>query len=184
MTKFSIYRNLKSPYSSEIIRTMNRLSKIRNSVFIGQSVKYPGNILFNTLKNVPNNKKIEVPVFEETQMGISIGLSLQGYLPITCYPRFDFLILAFNQLINHLDKIPLLTKNKFQPKIIIRVIVGANKPLNAGLQHTQDYSSFLKNSLHTVNLYKLNSASDIKKYYNQALKSKFSSILVEYTEKY
>ena len=163
---------------------MNRLSKIRNSVFIGQSVKYPGNILFNTLKNVPNNKKIEVPVFEETQMGISIGLSLQGYLPITCYPRFDFLILAFNQLINHLDKIPLLTKNKFQPKIIIRVIVGANKPLNAGLQHTQDYSSFLKNSLHTVNLYKLNSASDIKKYYNQALKSKFSSILVEYTEKY
>ncbi len=163
---------------------MNRLSKIRNSVFIGQSVKYPGNILFNTLENIPNNKKIEVPVFEETQMGISIGLSLQGYLPITCYPRFDFLILAFNQLINHLDKIPLLTKNKFQPKIIIRVIVGANKPLNAGLQHTQDYSSFLKNSLHTVNLYKLNSASDIKKYYNQALKSKFSSILVEYTEKY
>ena len=38
-------------------------------------------------------------------MGMSIGLALNGYIPITCFPRFDFLILAFNQLVNHLDKI-------------------------------------------------------------------------------
>ena len=56
-------------------------------------VKYSGNAIFNTLKEV-DDKKIELPVFEDVQMGISTGLALQGYIPITCYPRFDFLILA------------------------------------------------------------------------------------------
>jgi pyruvate/2-oxoglutarate/acetoin dehydrogenase E1 component len=84
---------------------MNYLAKKKDTIFLGQSVKYSGNAIFNTLVGVPNHKKIELPVFEDTQMGMSIGLALQGFVPITCYPRFDFLILAFNQLVNHLDKI-------------------------------------------------------------------------------
>ena len=171
-------------YFDEMRKSMNYLAKNKKTIFIGQAVAVPGTTMSRTLTEIDSKKLIELPVAEEMQMGITTGLALNGDIPISIYPRWNFLLLAMNQLINHLDKIPLLTKNKFQPKIIIRVIVGANKPLNAGLQHTQDYSSFLKNSLHTVNLYKLNSASDIKKYYNQALKSKFSSILVEYTEKY
>ena len=53
-------------------------------------------------------------------MGISTGLALSGYVPVTCYPRFDFLLLAMNQLVNHLDKIRVMSNNEFQPKVIIR----------------------------------------------------------------
>ena len=51
----------------------------------------PGNLIFKTLEGVSEQKKLELPVFEETQLGLSIGLSLQGYIPVSCYPRFDFL---------------------------------------------------------------------------------------------
>ena len=99
-------------YLDSLIKSMEWLSDKDDTLFIGQSVKYSGNSIFNTLKTIKDKKKIEMPVFEDLQMGLSIGLALEGYVPITCYPRFDFLILAFNQLINHLDKIRYMSKNK------------------------------------------------------------------------
>ena len=50
-----------------------------------------------------------MPVFEDVQMGMATGLALLGFVPITCYPRFDFLILSMNQLVNHLDKIRIMS---------------------------------------------------------------------------
>ena len=95
---------MKLKYKSELIRSMSYLAKNKKTIFIGQSVSYSGNAIFNTLSHISKNKKIELPVFEEVQLGLSTGLALNGYIPITCFPRFDFLILAMNQLVNHLDK--------------------------------------------------------------------------------
>ena len=103
-------------YKSEIIRSMKFYSQDKKTLFLGQSVKYPGNAIYGTLTSVPDKKKIELPVFEDVQMGISIGLGLEGYKVISCYPRFDFLLLAFNQLINHLDKIQRMSEY-FKPKV-------------------------------------------------------------------
>ena len=61
-------------YKSEIIRSMKFYSQDKKTLFLGQSVKYPGNAIYGTLTSVPDKKKIELPVFEDVQMGISIGL--------------------------------------------------------------------------------------------------------------
>lgn len=175
-------KNLK--YTSEINKSMLRLSRLNKSIFLGQSVLFPGNLLYGSLEKIDRKKIIELPVFEETQMGLSIGLSLAGFLPISCFPRFDFLLCSFNQLINHLDKIPLSTKKKVIPKVIIRVVVGAKEPLDAGLQHTQDYTKELKSILHTVNIFPLKKSIDVTNSYNRAIKSKYSSIMIEYTSKH
>ena len=53
-----------------------------------------------------------------------------------------------NQIVNHLDKIPLL--GGFRPKVLIRTAVGANAPLNPGPQHTQDYTAAFISMLHTI----------------------------------
>ena len=116
-------------YDSEILKSMQLLNQQKNSIFLGQSVEFPGNLVFRTLKDINKKKKLELPVFEDTQMGMSIGLALGGYLPISTYPRFDFLLLAFNQMINHLDKFPIITNKIFKPKLIIRVLVGAKNLL-------------------------------------------------------
>ena len=170
-------------YFESLKQSMSNISNIKNSIFIGQSVIYSGNLIYKTLSHIPKNKKIELPVFEDVQMGMSIGLALEGFLPITCYPRFDFLLLGFNQMINHLDKIPLITEYRFQPKVIIRVMVGAKKPLDGGEQHTQDYSLYLKEHLKTIQVYQLFNSNDVMKCYNKAIKSKKSSLMIEYAEK-
>ena len=55
-------------YKDELIRSMNYLASNQKTIFIGQSVSYSGNAIFNTLSEIPDEKKIETPVFEDVQM--------------------------------------------------------------------------------------------------------------------
>ena len=119
-------------YKECLTEAMTLLAQDERTIFLGQSVAYPGSALFLTLEGVPCHKKIELPVAEEMQMGMSIGLSLMGYIPISIYPRFDFLLLATSQLANHLDKCAEMTHEEFKPKVIIRTCVGSTSPLILG----------------------------------------------------
>ena len=171
----------KYKYKDELIRSMKYLAKDKRTLFLGQSVKYSGNAIFNTLKEVDNKKKIELPVFEDVQMGISTGLALQGYIPITCYPRFDFLILSMNQLVNHLDKIRHMSFDEFKPRVIIRTSIGSKKPLDGGVQHTQNYTKIFMNILKEVEVVNLIDPKNIFNEYKKALirKDSKSTLLIE-----
>ena len=173
-------------YRKELIRSMKYLSKNKKVLFLGQSVKFSGNAIFNTLKEINNKKKIELPVFEDTQMGISTGLALNGFIPVTCYPRFDFLILALNQLVNHLDKLDKMSSNQLKAKVIIRTSIGSKNPLDGGPQHTQDHTQALKKMLTNVEVIKLKKTNEIFKSYKKALnrKDNKSTLLIEYGDYY
>lgn len=161
-------------YKNELVRSMQFLSTKKNTIFLGQSVAFSGNAIFNTLTKVPKIKKIELPVFEEVQMGMSIGMALNGYVPISCYPRFDFLICAMNQMVNHLDKIRDMSEGKMKPKVIIRTSIGSKKPLNGGVQHTQDYTKMFKSILTEIKVIKLTKTNQIFQTYKEAYYDKKS----------
>src|SRR3989338_3573002 len=150
-------------YRDEIVKSMKLLSENEKTIFIGQSVGCPGTEVYKTLNDagVPENKRIELPVFEDTQMGMSIGLALEGYVPISIFPRFNFLFLAVNQLVNHLDKIPIISKGSMKPKVIIRVLVGSERPLDPGVQHKGDFTDAFKLLLKTVEVVRLENPEDI-----------------------
>ena len=169
-------------YREELVKAMKLLSSQENTIFLGQGVVYSGHGMFPTLINVPMEKRVELPVMEDAQLGISIGLALGGYLPISIYPRMDFLIIAMNQLVNHLDKIE--DMSEFKPKVIIRTAVGSTKPLYPGLQHCQDYTKALYCLLKNVNVIKLDYAEDIMPTYRFALADTKSSILIEMADLY
>lgn len=160
-----------SAYLKKVCHAMKRISQVKNTIFLGQSVKYSGNSIYASLKDVPTKKRFELPVFEEVQMGMAIGLAMQGFIPITCFPRFDFLILALNQLVNHADKIDHLTNNEFKSKIIIRTLVGSKKPLDAGPQHTQDHTEALKQLLINTKIIKIKKNSNVLKEYLEPFKN-------------
>ena len=67
-------------YRDEMTKAMTMLGNLPNSIFLGQSIKYSGNVMYSTLKDVDMDKRVEVPVFEDTQLGMSTGLALAGYL--------------------------------------------------------------------------------------------------------
>ncbi len=173
-------------YKDELVKSMEWLAEKDNTVFIGQSVKYSGNAIFNTMKTVPDKKKIEVPVIEELQMGLSMGLALEGYVPITCYPRFDFLILACNQLVNHLDKIDYMSKGMMKPRVIIRTSIGAKKPLDGGIQHTQDHTEAFKHLLKNTNVVLLNEPNEIFPAFEKAYmrEDSKSTLIIEWGDYY
>lgn len=179
----STINNTKLSYRELLVKSMNFLGKNSNVVFLGQSVDYSGNAIFNTLKDIPSKQKIETPVFEDTQMGISIGLALEGFIPITCYPRFDFLICAMNQLCNHLDNIKYLT-SRDDLKVIIRTSIGSKIPLDGGPQHTKDHTNGLKKILKNINIIKLDNKNKIMKSYKDAIKRKGSFLIIEYGDYY
>ncbi len=110
-------------------------------------------------------------------MGITLGLALEGFFPISCFPRFDFLVLGLNQLVNHLDKIDYLSNKNFRSKIFIRTMIGSKRPLDAGPQHTQNHSQGLKKILKKVKIVELKNKSQIVKQYKYHLKSKENIIL-------
>jgi len=175
-------------YKSEMLRAMQLLAENDKTIFLGQSIKFPGTMMYSTLKNVPDSKKIEMPVAEELQMGMSIGLSLQGFIPVSIFPRFDFMLRCMDSLINHLDKIESLSEGEFRPKVIIRTSVGATKPLNPGLQHCQDYTEALEKMCTNIQIVQLLEPCDVFRFYKAALNDAFirnkSTILVEYGELY
>ena len=96
-----------TPYKDALTNSMKFLGEQSNTTFIGQQVLWAGNPMSTTLGEVPKEKMIEVPVMEESQMGMSLGLSMANEFVITFYPRWDFIICAANQLINHVDKLQL-----------------------------------------------------------------------------
>ena len=119
-------------------------------------------------------------------MGMSIGLALNGYLPISCFPRFDFLVIAFNQMVNHLDKIQKMSDGQFKPKIIIRTSVGSKKPLDGGPQHTQNYTNIFKSILTEIEVIMLNDPKKIYNVYKNCInkKNKKSYLIVEHGDFY
>ena len=173
-------------YKNELIKAMSFLGKKRNTIFLGQSVLYSGNAIFNTLTKVSSNKKIELPVFEDVQMGMSLGLALNGFVPVTCFPRFDFLICAMNQLVNHVDKMRQMSRGEVKPRIIIRTSIGSKNPLDGGPQHTQDFTIAMKKSLKEVKVIYLNKPEMIFSSFKKAYEDKesYSYLFVEHGDFY
>jgi len=163
----------------ELKRAMEWLAEQPDTIFVGQNIVYPENQMYRNLIDIPDEKKLEMPVVEEMQMGISIGLSLEGYIPVSIYPRFDFLILATNQLVNHLDKLKYLYRDSDDPKVIIRTAVGATKPLDAGAQHTQNHTEAFRLMCPNINVLEITDPAAIADTYKNAYSNKGSSLIVE-----
>jgi pyruvate/2-oxoglutarate/acetoin dehydrogenase E1 component len=177
-------------YKDELIRSMEALARYENTVFVGQSVKYSGNAIYNTLKTIPDiipngeDKLIEVPVFEEVQMGMCTGMAMNGIVPICCFPRFDFLMRCMDALVNHLDKMQHMTEGTFKPKVIMRTSIGSTSPLDGGVQHTQNYTAPIIKMLHEVNVVLLNEPKQIFPAFESAYKRDGSSLLIEWGDYY
>ena len=173
-------------YFDELERSMRWLGEQPDTMFLGQAVEYKGTAMTNTLVNVPREKLLEMPVDEEMQMGITNGLAVAGTVPITIYPRWNFLLLTMNQLINHLDRMPAFSHGEYIPKVIIRTGVGSERPLHPQAQHVGDFTDGLRLILNNIEIIRLEEPSDVFPAYYKAYNRTDgkSTIVVEYGDYY
>jgi pyruvate/2-oxoglutarate/acetoin dehydrogenase E1 component len=171
-------------YFDELCRAMRLLAAQPNAICLGQGVGNAGTTLHDTLLQVPADQRLEMPVTEELQMGMAIGMALEGFLPNCIFPRWNFMLRAADQLINHLDRLPLYSDGGYMPKVIIRTAIPSNKPFDPGPQHDDDFTVAFSTMCRTIKIYRLKTAEDIMPRYEQALKAPHPTVLVEYTEHY
>ena len=119
-------------------------------------------------------------------MGMSIGMALTGKKIISIFPRWNFLLCATNQLVNHLDKLPLISEGKVNPSLIIRTSVGSQRPLFPGHQHIGNMSDGFKKILNTVEIIELFEPHQVLKSYKKAYERKDgkSTLIVEFGDFY
>lgn len=165
-----------SPFDEAVNLEMRKLAELPNTKFYGQSIRFDGAAIYNSLEGVPMERRIEMPVAEDFQMGFCIGAALTGVLPVCIYPRMDFMILCLNQLVNHLEHMPL---NGWRPKLIIRTTVGKKAPLNAGPQHTQNHVRAFFNMLSAVHIQEIKYPEEVPHAYHHAMLCNFPSLIVE-----
>ena len=169
-------------YLDEMKRAMDYLGEQDDTIFIGQAVEYKGTAMTNSLRDVDKDKLLEMPVCEEMQMGITNGLAISGKVPVSIYPRWNFLLLTVNQMVNHLDRMPEFTHGEYIPKVIIRTSIGSERPLHPQAQHVGDFTEGFEKILNNIEIIRLEEPEDIFPAYHKAYNRTDgkSTLIVEY----
>jgi pyruvate dehydrogenase E1 component beta subunit len=109
------------------------------SVFmLGQGVDDPGGMFGVTKdfhKKYGNDRSFDTPVSEEGMTGICTGAALCGMRPVYFHNRPDFLLLAFNQIVNHASKLHWMDNGINNVPLTIWAAIG--RGWGSGPQHSQ-----------------------------------------------
>ena len=169
-------------YKDIITNGMDFLAKQDKTVFIGEGLINAGHI-YGTMTNVPKDKCVEMPIAENLIMGVGMGLSMGGYIPIIVFQRMDFMLNAADCIINHLALAIQFSGGVLRLPLIIRCIVGSqSKTFDVGQQHRHDFTSFFSEYIQT---YKLEDTS-YESIYNEITRDEVQCpvIIVEHKDKY
>lgn len=173
--------SLNEQYNIELKNAMNWLAEQDDTLFLGQAVAYAGTGCYESLTGVPDHKKMEFPVAENFQIGVSTGLAMNGFVPISVVPRWNFLLCAADQIVNHLDKMELMSGG-FCPKVIIRVAVGSEIPVDPQDQHKGNFSEAFRLMCKTIRIVELTDHTKIVDLYKEAYAHSKSTIMVEFPD--
>lgn len=168
-----------SAYFDRLCEAMTMLHE-RGAVFLGQAVAYSGTAMYQTMKHLSVESRIEMPVAEDMQMGICTGMALSGLLPVCVYPRWNFLLLATNQLVLHLDRLPTYSLGGYNPRVIIRTASATNQPMDPGVQHLGDFSMPYRTMLRNIRVVQVERPEEIMPAYQAAAERDGSTLIVEY----
>jgi len=178
--KFEELDSLNISYKEAMNEAMTELGK-EGAIFIGYNVAR-GDAM-GTLKNVPNDQKLETPVAENLMSGLAIGMSFEGFLPVLYFERHDFMLVAMDAIGNHIDKIERISHGEFKVPVIIRAVEAFGGPFYSGPTHHQDFTNVLRTLVEFPVLDPV-TGIDVLKAFKGALASKRPAMIIERKSRY
>ena len=171
-------------YFDELKKAMTMLAEHPKTMFIGQAVEFAGTGLYDSMVHIPDGKKMELPVAEYFQCGLANGMAIEGMIPVSTFPRWNFLLMGVDQIVNHLDKFSEMSNGKLKPKVIIRVAVGSERPVDPQCQHKGNFSEAFRLMCRNTEVIELHEPQDIVPAYRKALDRTdgINTILVEFAD--
>lgn len=128
--------------SEGLVQSMER---DKNIFITGIAVDYSSGLFGTTteaLKRFGPERVSDSPAMENALTGIAIGAAAMGKRPVIAHPRNDFLLLAFDQLINLAAKWKyMFGGNAGTVPVVVRVVIG--KGWGQGATHSQSFHSVL-----------------------------------------
>jgi hypothetical protein len=154
------------------------------AVFIGYNVhNSPGGNAMGTLKNVPDEQKLETPVAENLMAGLAIGMGFEGFKPVLYFERHDFILVAMDAIVNHIDKIERISHGEYTVPVIIRAVTADAGPFYSGITHSQDFTNMLRTAV-SFPVYDPVTGEDFALAFKRAQHSGRPAIIVERKSRY
>jgi pyruvate/2-oxoglutarate/acetoin dehydrogenase E1 component len=169
-------------YNNALKIAMNWLGAQDHVMILGQAVCYAGTGCYESLTEVSKDKKMEFPVAENFQIGVSTGMAIYGLIPVSVVPRWNFLLCATDQIVNHLDKMESMSDGRCKPKVIIRVAKGSEIPVDPQDQHKGNFAEAFRLMCKNIDIVELHEPADILPAYQKAYNNERSTILVEFPD--
>jgi len=110
----------------------------------GEGINDPGGFFGTTVglrDRFGEERCLDVPNCEETLAGFGLGAALGGLRPVFINLRIEFLLLAANQLVNHIAKWGAMQGREVAIPLTIRAMVG--RGWGQGAQHSGSYAAML-----------------------------------------
>ena len=154
------------------------------AVFIGYNVhNSPGGNAMGTLKNVPDDQKLETPVAENLMAGLAIGMGFEGFKPVLYFERHDFILVAMDAIVNHIDKIERISHGEYTVPVIIRAVTADAGPFYSGITHSQDFTDMLRTAV-SFPVYDPITGEDLVLAFKKAQHSGRPAIIIERKSRY
>ncbi len=129
----------KLSYVSAINEAFHQCMESDDSVFlIGQGVKSPwyvGNTATGLLSRFGEKRVIDTPVSENAITGAAVGAAMAGMRPIVVHPRMDFMLFAFDPIINEAANWYYMNGGKLSVPVVFWGVI--NRGGEQGAQHSQ-----------------------------------------------
>ena len=124
-------------YVDSISQTLHSImNRKKNTIIMGQDISNYGGVFKitkNFYKDFGSDRVRNTPIIESGILGASIGLALEGFIPIVEMQFADFVSCGFNQIVNNISKTYYRWGSSLN--IIIRLPYGGG--LGAGPFHSQ-----------------------------------------------
>jgi pyruvate/2-oxoglutarate/acetoin dehydrogenase E1 component len=115
-----------------------------NVMLMGLGITDPKRFFGTTellLEKYGDERVIECPTSENAYLGHALGLSIEGFSPVVHYQRMDFMLYAFDQLINNIAKWRDMFSTNISLPLVIRSLIGMG--WGQGAQHSQNLAPLL-----------------------------------------
>jgi len=131
--------NRKLSYSLAINEALHQMMSTDSGVFlIGQGVKSPwyvGNTAQGLLERFGPERVIDTPISENAMTGTAVGAALAGMRPVAVHPRMDFMLYAFDPIINEAANWFYMNGGRRSAPVVIWGII--NRGGEQAAQHSQ-----------------------------------------------
>ncbi len=134
-------KSRKLQYSLAINEALHQMMGFDPTEFLlGQGVKSPwyvGNTAQGLLNRFGPKRVIDTPVSENAMTGAAVGAAIVGMRPIVVHPRMDFMLYAFDPIINEAANWHYMSGGKSSVPVVIWGII--NRKGEQAAQHSQAF---------------------------------------------